>query len=52
MWFIYNNGLRFCTRRDMVGVNEDVKKTVIRHNSVGVKEKRFYLLKIHQVLHD
>ena len=24
------NGLRFCTRRDKVGVNEDVKETVYK----------------------
>ena len=25
-----NNGSRFCTRRDKVGVNEDVKETVYK----------------------
>ena len=44
---------RFCTRCDKVGVNKDVKETVIRRDKIGVtkmsRKRDYYLSIIYQV---
>ena len=59
MIYLQCKGSRFCTRRDKVGVKEDVKETVIRHNSVGItrvslecQRKEYLLSIIYQIFYE